>query len=124
MSRITMAAAFGTGYVLGARAGRQRYDELRDRAQELWTNPKVQKQAQKVQEQAKQVPGQVKEHLPGSMGDTSQDGSDAAQGNTMGNDFGPDFGSASDAAQGDSWSSDAPGSGVGGSDFTGGQARG
>lgn len=68
MSKITMAAAFGAGYVLGARAGRGRYEELRDKAQELWTNPKVQRQAHKVQEQAKQVPGQVKEHVPESLG--------------------------------------------------------
>ena len=86
MSKITMAVAFGAGYVLGARAGRQRYEELRDRAQEFWSNPKVQKQAQKVQEQAKQVPGQAKEHLPASMGGTNDtDGrgtatSDAAAG--------------------------------------------
>ncbi len=43
MSKITMAAAAAAGYVLGARAGRDRYDELSQKAEELWNNPKVQK---------------------------------------------------------------------------------
>ncbi|MGB3258754.1 MAG: hypothetical protein WBA72_12300, partial [Ornithinimicrobium sp.] len=61
MSKITMAAAFGVGYVVGAKAGRQRYEELSGKAKELWNNPKVQEQAGKVQEQAKnRLPGGAK----------------------------------------------------------------
>lgn len=76
MNKISTAVAFGTGYVLGARAGRQRYDELRERAQEVWTDPKLQQQAKKMQEQAKHVPGQVKEHLPGSKGGSPRNSAD------------------------------------------------
>lgn len=120
MNKITMTVAFGAGYVLGARAGRERYDQLRDRAVELWTDPKVQRQAKKVQEQAKQVPGQVKEHLPDSMGGSSQNGKDRTPDHTMGDDFG----SARDADQDDPLPSPAPGLDVGGNDVLGGHGRG
>lgn len=60
MSKITMVAAFGTGYVLGAKAGRERYEQLSAKAQQLWSHPKVQEQAGKVQEQAKDRWGKAK----------------------------------------------------------------
>ncbi len=52
MSKLTMAAAAGIGYVLGARAGRDRYDALSEKAESLWNNPKVQKGVQKGKKQA------------------------------------------------------------------------
>lgn len=55
MSKLMMAAAFGAGYVLGAKAGRERYDQLSTKAQDLWSNPKVQEKAATLQEQAKSV---------------------------------------------------------------------
>lgn len=61
MSKITMVAAFGTGYVLGAKAGRERYEQLSAKAQQLWSHPKVQEQASKVQEQAGKVQDQAKD---------------------------------------------------------------
>lgn len=63
MSRIMLAAVFGAGYVLGAKAGRQRYDQLSAKAQELWSSPKVQEQAEKVKEQAGKVQDQAKDRL-------------------------------------------------------------
>ena len=32
----------GAGYLLGTRAGRQRYEQIRSTAERLWRNPKVQ----------------------------------------------------------------------------------
>jgi hypothetical protein len=32
--KLTLACAFGIGYVLGSRAGRQRYDQIREAARE------------------------------------------------------------------------------------------
>ncbi|MBW8172531.1 hypothetical protein K0651_05630 [Ornithinimicrobium sp. Arc0846-15] len=58
MSKITMAAAFGAGYVLGSKAGRERYEELRAKAKDVWANPKVQEQIGKASDEAKaRVPG-------------------------------------------------------------------
>lgn len=53
MNKITMALAFGAGYVVGARAGRERYREIRDRARAVWQSEPVQEQAAKAQEAAR-----------------------------------------------------------------------
>lgn len=42
MSKILTFAAGAVGYVLGARAGRERYEQIRDQAQRLWRDPRVQ----------------------------------------------------------------------------------
>lgn len=63
MSKIVMAAAFGAGYVLGAKAGRERYEQLSAKAQELWSHPKVQEQVSKVQDQAGKMQEQAKDRL-------------------------------------------------------------
>lgn len=42
MSKLMTLAAAATGYVLGARAGRERYDQIKTRADKVWNNPKVQ----------------------------------------------------------------------------------
>lgn len=43
MSKILLLAAGAAGYVAGARAGRDRYEEIVEQAQRVWTNPKVRK---------------------------------------------------------------------------------
>lgn len=75
MSKLTMVAAFGAGYVLGARAGRERYKEIAGRARTVWENPTVQEKTAKVQEKAQQqaskAAGAAKERLPvGDRGGT------------------------------------------------------
>ena len=73
MSKIMMAAAFGAGYVLGAKAGRERYEQLSTKAQELWGHPKVQEQATRAKEQA----GKVQERAEAS--DSTFTGDDLEQ---------------------------------------------
>ncbi|UJH69589.1 hypothetical protein [Ornithinimicrobium sp. INDO-MA30-4] len=83
MSKITMAAAFGAGYIFGSKAGRQRYEELKAKAEELWSNPKVQEQAAKVSEQAKdRMPGLSNDSGEGSTADDSEVPSVATYGDT------------------------------------------
>ncbi len=53
MSKLLFLAAGATGYVLGARAGRERYDQITQLAQQFWTNPKVQQAAQDAQDLAR-----------------------------------------------------------------------
>ncbi|MGB7448578.1 MAG: hypothetical protein WA892_05570 [Ornithinimicrobium sp.] len=65
MSKITMVAAAAAGYVLGARAGRERYDEIVQKAEKAWNNPKVQKGKRRAQEKA--------EEKTGGMGSDSND---------------------------------------------------
>jgi hypothetical protein len=87
MAKLGVLVGFGAGYVLGARAGRQRYDQLVGRAQELWRDPRVQRKAARahdvVQEKASQaagaVQGTVKDRVPG-LGRDDSDKSDGTRG--------------------------------------------
>lgn len=42
--KILLVVGLGVGYVLGARAGRERYEEIKAKAQGFWNDPRVQKQ--------------------------------------------------------------------------------
>ena len=74
MKKLTALVAGGIGYVLGARAGRQRYEQIRSMAMQVKNNPKVQETAHKAAETAKEAAPMVKEKVTG--GGTSS-GSDA-----------------------------------------------
>ena len=54
MSKLSLLAAAGAGYVLGARAGRQRYDQIAATARKVADNPKVQRVAHRAQDAAAQ----------------------------------------------------------------------
>lgn len=41
--KILFVAGLATGYVLGARAGRQSYEKIKSRADRVWHDPSVQK---------------------------------------------------------------------------------
>lgn len=42
--KILFVAGLGLGYVLGTRAGRERYEQLKSTAMKLWNDPRVQRQ--------------------------------------------------------------------------------
>ena len=48
--KILFLAGLGVGYVLGTRAGRERYEEIKAAAANLWNAPGVQKQVDNVQD--------------------------------------------------------------------------
>lgn len=48
MRKLITLSAFGAGYVLGARAGRERYEQLREVYEKVKNDPRVQEQAQRV----------------------------------------------------------------------------
>lgn len=52
MGKISFLAGVGVGYVLGAAAGRQRFEQIKSAATKTWNNPKVQQGADAVQDQA------------------------------------------------------------------------
>ena len=62
--KLTFLVGAAAGYVLGARSGRERYDQIVSQAQRLWKDPRVQEATERVQHVAQ-------EHMPGSNGDTS-----------------------------------------------------
>lgn len=57
LGKLAILGAAGVGYVLGTKAGRERYEQISAGARKLWNNPKVQDAAGKAGEAAKkQVP--------------------------------------------------------------------
>ena len=50
MKKITLLAAAAAGYVLGARAGRERYEQIKTGAQKVAHDPRVQNASQKAQD--------------------------------------------------------------------------
>jgi hypothetical protein len=74
MSKLGMLAAGAAGYVLGARAGRERYDQIVYQAQRFWTSPTVQKAATGAQERAREAAPVVAE----KVGDAAKQAAGAA----------------------------------------------
>ncbi len=67
--KLIALVAFGAGYVLGARAGRERYEQIRRYAIQVKDDPRVQQKAhdaaETVKAHAHDAAERAKEHLPG-----------------------------------------------------------
>ncbi|MCS5713599.1 hypothetical protein NVV95_03405 [Herbiconiux sp. CPCC 205716] len=59
MKKILVIVAFAAGYVVGARAGRRRYEQIRDKAQQLWNDDHVQSAVQNAGDKVEQVAGKA-----------------------------------------------------------------
>jgi hypothetical protein len=59
--RILFLTGTAVGYVLGSRAGRRRYEQIKAGAERLWNDPKVQSSVDQV---VGQVQGFVKDKAP------------------------------------------------------------
>lgn len=46
--KLALVLGAGVGYVLGTRDGRQRYEQIKTKAEELWSDPKVQDKVSQV----------------------------------------------------------------------------
>lgn len=54
MKKLPLLFAASAGYVLGARAGHERYEQIRAQAQKIARNPQVQRASHKAQDAAAQ----------------------------------------------------------------------
>jgi hypothetical protein len=61
--KILFVAGLGLGYVLGTRAGRAKYDELKAVALKVWNDPRVQKQVDAVEDFVKDKAPEVAEFV-------------------------------------------------------------
>ncbi|HNP14890.1 MAG TPA: YtxH domain-containing protein [Terrimesophilobacter sp.] len=66
--KLVLLVGIGIGYVLGARAGRERYEAIKRAAGRLWNDPRVQHQVRTVEEFAKDKAPDVVDFL----GDTAK----------------------------------------------------
>ena len=73
--KLTLAAAAGVGYVLGAKAGKERYDQIEAKFREIAGMPAVQNATASVKDTASSVADQAKstvtEKVGGSTSSTS-----------------------------------------------------
>jgi hypothetical protein len=94
--KILFITGVGVGYVLGTRAGRQKFDQMVTQAQRLWESPTVQEAAGVVQAQANRLYDQGKQmvneqmHKLGSRNGNAEvdpDESEESWGSTTPRDF-------------------------------------
>ena len=63
MAKLTFLAGFGAGYVLGARAGRERYEQIRRAWEHAKDDPKLQSLAGLAQARADAVVASVRTRM-------------------------------------------------------------
>jgi hypothetical protein len=72
-TKATFLAGFATGYVLGARAGRARYEQIRQAYRSFMSNPTVQSTASQLQHQAGDVLSSAKDLAADKIGERMPD---------------------------------------------------
>lgn len=66
MGKLSMLAATGVGYVLGARAGRERYEQIKRTATRVRQDPRVQEKAGQAADFAREQAPVVKDKVAGA----------------------------------------------------------
>lgn len=66
MRKWYLVAGFAVGYVLGAKAGRERYDQIVDYTRRVTGNDKVQQAASSVRTQANKVANAAQDRIKGT----------------------------------------------------------
>lgn len=61
--KILLVVGLGIGYVLGTRAGREKYDQMKATLDKFWNDPRVQKQVDNAQEFVKDKAPEVAEFV-------------------------------------------------------------
>jgi hypothetical protein len=68
-TKATFLVGFAAGYVLGARAGRARYEQIRDAARSFMASPTVQSTTSSLQHQAGEALSTAKDRAADKIGD-------------------------------------------------------
>lgn len=63
--KLMLVAGLATGYVLGTRAGRERYEQIKSAAGRFWNSKPVQKQVHTVEDFAKDKAPEVVDFVSG-----------------------------------------------------------
>ncbi|WP_189185241.1 YtxH domain-containing protein [Streptomyces albiflavescens] len=67
--RLTFVAGLALGYVLGTRAGRERYEQLKKSAREVAQNPAVRNTAETAAQQGREFAGKAYHAVSEKVGD-------------------------------------------------------
>lgn len=87
MSRISLLIGAGVGYVLGTRAGREKYDKMAAEAQKLWRDPRVQKKTKQAQHAADDMAHKAEDKVTSKVEEHSGNSSDSPGGPTSSGGF-------------------------------------
>jgi len=71
MSKIGFLAGVGLGYVLGAKAGRRRYEQIKARADKVWQSPTVQHKVSDATQVVKDKAPELQHKVTGVAKDAS-----------------------------------------------------
>ncbi|MEV5434635.1 YtxH domain-containing protein [Streptomyces sp. NPDC052682] len=71
--RLTFVAGAAVGYVLGTRAGRERYEQLRKSARRIAQNPTVRNTAETAAQQSREIAGKAYHVVSDKVGDRVPD---------------------------------------------------
>jgi hypothetical protein len=72
MRKSTFLIGAATGYVLGTRAGRERYEQIMQMSRRLWENPTVQQKVGDVEDMASQTARSKGQDLQARLTDTAK----------------------------------------------------
>ncbi|MFJ9378572.1 YtxH domain-containing protein [Streptomyces sp. NPDC101455] len=94
--KLTFVAGLALGYVLGTRAGRERYEQLKKSARQVAQNPAVRNTAETAAQQGRQYAGKayhavsekVGDRVPDSVADRVRSLRDRNTNGTAGDDWG------------------------------------
>jgi hypothetical protein len=81
MKKLPLLAAAAAGYILGTRAGRERYEQIKSGARKVSQNPKVQEVAHKAQDAATQQAAAAAELAKDKVGSVASTAADKVRGN-------------------------------------------
>jgi hypothetical protein len=71
--RLTFVAGLVLGYVLGTRAGRERYEQLKKSARQVAQNPAVRNTAESAAQQGREIAGKAFHVVSDKVGDRMPD---------------------------------------------------
>ncbi len=87
MSKLTLLAAGAAGYVLGTRAGRERYEKIKEAAGKVAQDPRVRSKAREAGDRVKEHAPMVKDKVAGAASgakDTVKDKAGHGSGDSTG----------------------------------------
>ncbi|MET0929051.1 MAG: hypothetical protein ABWX74_06005, partial [Aeromicrobium sp.] len=73
VKKLTLLIAAGAGYVLGSRAGRERYEQIKQQTTKAWNNPKVQDTVDTVSTQARSAGADLSSKVGSKVAETASD---------------------------------------------------
>jgi len=89
VKKLTVLVIGAAGYVLGARAGRERYEQIKRQATKAWQNPTVQSAVDDVQTQAKQAGSEMSSKVGAKVADVAGDAKSKITDKVKGHDTDP-----------------------------------